>query len=417
MKYYRLASPHPRALFSRNDSQKGLFRMVTTPNPPVRFLRASPGGPVPFEPQFLDSCIPTENPVQSGFRSAGCPYRIYLIRIREFIIRANRVLDDIVKARGLMGPVQSLDIISEKHGSDYHPARIVVHSAGSVFSLVVNVAITDKGKRRLKEDFRLLGHLRGKYGTDFIPHEYIMKEQASCDQDDHGPPMLMFLAEWFEGHHEFHLSAGDGNEGQQVILWDMDRGYAPLGEDEAREVFRQAAFILTSFYDTRTFEEIYPWHHASGDFVVGSAGGKIDVRLITVRQYAPRPVFTEQSEDNRILALELFFTNLTVRMRLDRLDGVGDIAWADDRCVGATIQGFVDGMAQKISAGECDPELFVRFLRTMQSLSASDLAELFHAVFDSYDPAAPDTPVVREHLVNHVLEVYRALREILCRVG
>ncbi len=386
--------------------------MVAPPLLPVRFLRASPGGPVPFEPELLDSRIPTENPVQSGVLQAGCLYRTYLLRIKQFILHHSKVLADVLEAKGLVGPAQSLDIISEKHGSNYHPSRIAVHCAGSAFSLVVNVAITERGKLRVKEDFRLLANLRGKYGTDWVPRGYVMGEQVACDERDHDPPMLMFLAEWFDGYHEFHLSAREGNKALQTVLWDMDQGYAVLGEDETHEVFRQVALILTSFYDTETFEEIYPWHHASGDFVVARQTGRIDVRLITVRQYAPRPVFAEDSEENRILALELFFANLTFRNRLDRLDGVGAVAWAGEQCIRATTQGFLDGMTRKIASGDCDPELFVRFLETMKSLPLNELADLFHAAVESYDSAAPDTPVVREHLVDHVLQVYRSFQEI-----
>lgn len=390
--------------------------MIEPPFLQVRFLRAAPGGPVPFEPKLLDSRIPTENPTQSGCAQAGCSYRTYLARIRSFFLHnIDQVTENLV-ARGFAGAIQSVDIISEKHGSDYHPARIAVHGEDSVFSLVVNVAMTVRGKLRLEEDFRLLQRLRGKYQTDCVPRVYFMGEQAACDENDHDSPMLMFLAEWFDGYHEFHVSARAENDVRQVILWDMDRGYAVLGEDETHEVFRQAAVILTLFYDTQTFEEIYPWHHASGDFVVGRKAGKIDVRLITVRQYAPRPVFTEHSENNRILALGLFLANLTVRMRLDRLDGVGDVAWLDEQCVKATTQGFLDGMKQKIAAGDCDPEFFDRFLHTMQSLPVPELVDLFRAVVESYDPAAPDTPVVTERLVDHVFQVHRCFQEILCRV-
>jgi hypothetical protein len=390
--------------------------MIEPPLLPVRFLRAAPGGPVPFEPKLLDSRIPTENPAQSGTAQAGCPYRTYMARIQSFFLHNISKVADRLAEIGFTESIQSCDIISEKHGSDYHPARIVVHGANRLFCLVVNVALTDRGKLRLEEDFRLLGHLRRKYRTDFIPHEYIMGEQAACEPDDHDPAMLMFLAQWFDGHHEFHLSAVTGNDVYQAILWDMDQGYAVLDAHETYEIFRQAALILTRFYDTQTYEEVFPWHHASGDFVVGRFGGKIDVRLITVRQYAPRPVFPEPSEDNRIMALALFFTNLTVRMRLDRFDGVGDIAWADEQCLIATIQGFLDGMKRKIHTAECGPDLLDRFLKTMQSLSPAELADLFHAVVESYDSEAPDTPVVREHLVDHVFQVYRSLRDIPCPV-
>ena len=42
---------------------------------------------------------------------------------------------------------------------------------------------------------------------------------------------------------------------------DLGHGFVSLRE--AEEIFRQAASVPTSCYDTDTFEEIFPWHHAS----------------------------------------------------------------------------------------------------------------------------------------------------------
>jgi hypothetical protein len=368
---------------------------------------------VPFEPPLLDSRIPLENPTQSGPAQLGCTYRTYLDCIHRFITHHTNVLSDIIADDGSCNSIQSVDIITEKHGSDYHPARIVVHGTDSVCSFVVNVAVTDRGKQRLKEDFRLLGHLRAKYGTAYIPREHVMGEQLASQDDGQCASMLMFLAEWFDGFHEFHLSASSGNEGPQLILWDLDRGYGTLRVEEASEVFRQVALILTFLYDSETFEEVFPWHHASGDFVVSRRHGSIEVRLITVRQYAARPVFEDASEDNRVLALLLFFANLSVRIRLDRLDGVGDLVWAGELSVSAAIQGFLDGMRQKVQAGHCDSELFAGLPNNMRSLSVAEWTGFFQAVLESYDPAAPDTQVVRTHLVDHIFQVYRSVRDIL----
>lgn len=387
--------------------------MVLRPIPPVRFLRAAPGGPVPFESQLLDSRIPTENPLQINSLSTGYTYGTYLQCIHQFIINNSNLLGAIYAESGLSGSIQSIDIISEKHGSDYHPARVAMHGPNAHMSLVVNVAVNDRGKQRLKEDFRLLGRLRSTHETAFVPRPYVMGKEPVPGHA--GADMLMFLAEWFDGFHEFHLSASIDTGEQQLVLWDLDRGYGTLRADEAHEVFRQVAFILTTFYDTRTFEEVFPWHHASGDFVVSRTAGTIDVRLITVRQYAARPVFVEPSASDRVLALLLFFANLTVRMRLDRLDGVGEVAWAGEQSVAGTIQGFMDAMADKVSAGHCEPELFAEFLETIRSLPLAELTGIFHAVLASYDDEAADAPVVRRHLVDHIFHVYRCIQDLLTR--
>ena len=77
----------------------------------------------------------------------------------------------------------------------------------------------------------------------------------------------------------------------------------------------------------------------------------IDVRLISVRQHARRVVFMDDSSENAMKALLLFFANLTLRMRLDRFDGVGEIAWAGRSLRGGTIRGFLDAIQTKAHEG------------------------------------------------------------------
>ena len=36
-----------------------------------------------------------------------------------------------------------------------------------------------------------------------------------------------------------------------------------------------------------------------------------------------------------------FFVNLSIRMRIDRLDGTGELAWAGPQCLPGVIRGFV----------------------------------------------------------------------------
>ncbi len=150
----------------------------------------------------------------------------------------------------------------------------------------------------------------------------------------------------------------------RTILWDTDHGYAFLSDHEAAQIYYKASFILTTFYDPETFEEIFPWHHASGDFVASRENGQMACKLITVRQYAPRLEFYECSPENQVTALLLFLANLTIRMRLDRLDGVGDIVWAGDHSVEATIRGFVDALGRKVEDQTCNQELAIRFLKS-----------------------------------------------------
>ncbi len=84
--------------------------------------------------------------------------------------------------------------------------------------------------------------------------------------------------------------------------------------------------------------------------------GQMACKLITVRQYAPRLEFHKRSPENQVTAMLLFFANLTIRMRLDRLDGVGETVWARDHSVEATIKGVVDGLRRNVE-NQQDQEL------------------------------------------------------------
>jgi len=381
--------------------------------PHIGFYHASPGGPVPMSPARLESHLPLVRPAGGDERSGKLTYRVFFETIARVIVHRvdffagalpERVRED--KAQ-----IERIDVIAEKHGSDYHPARIRVVTAGDELSFVMNVAVTERGRERLEREFHLLRDLAEHFQPCFVPRAYFFGRESYPAQDGLQEVATMFLAEWFEGYHEFHVSSEREDVAQTTILWDMNQGYGHISLEEAKEIFRQAAFILTFYYDTENFREIFPWHHASGDFVVGRPRGKIDVKLITVRQYATRTMFEADSPENRMNALLLFFANLTVRMRLDRTDGVGEIAWAGDHCVEATIQGFYDAMRHKVARGRCHNSLPREFLGNVRCLTLGKMAETFRFAVDSYDEDAPDLPVIRKHLVDHVFKVYEILQD------
>jgi len=70
------------------------------------------------------------------------------------------------------------------------------------------------------------------------------------------------------------------------------------------------------------------------------------VRLITVRGYQPlMSVGDDPSE--KWIPLMHFFLNLSIRMRLDRLDGTGDLVWAEPDCLHGVVSGFLETWQQK----------------------------------------------------------------------
>jgi hypothetical protein len=372
--------------------------------PKIKYLLPSPHGYVPVDEHTWQAPMRL---TRSGADPAhGFTYGRYFKGITDLISREGfRLLVDATR-RQLGEDISTADvegilICAEKHGSDYHPARIEVMVDDRSVPLVMNVALDERGKAWLYREFDVLQYLNRKYDFPFLPRPYFHGEAFP-------PPMLMFLGDWFQGYHEFHLSIDKEDDCQTLVLWDTEKGARYLSRPQMWQTYSQAAKILTLYYDIETFEQVFPWHHAAGDFVVKAQGSSIDVRLVTARQYTP---MLERSAGVSVHdGLLFFFLNLSVRMRLDRLDGVGDVAWADDESVDATLEGFLAGLRIKEQKGAVETGFVAEFVQHIRSLAKEDLSDRFFALVDASDQAAPDMPVIRLHLNRHISKVYRAFQ-------
>lgn len=331
-------------------------------------------------------------------------YGAYLDGIRDVLLRDGCV--QLCRAVGRkqgkeISPdgIREIRIYAEKHGSDYHPARIEVVANEWVTPFVMNVAVTVRGRQRLDREFDVLRMLNRQPGPGFLPVAYLQAETrlslrpGRSSKEDHCPA-AMFLADWFDGFHEFHLSIDEGAGRQRLLVWDADRGATFLSDAQTWATYAGIARILTGYYDLKTFRQIFPWHHAAGDFVVQVGDPSLGVKLITARQYAPMV-----EEMGVFDALLFFLLNLSLRTRLDRLDGVGDIVWAGDTSVAATLAGFCDGV-------RLDGEALGRFLAYVGGIDGEELLNRFEALVDASDPNAPDIPILRRNLKEHA-EVFR----------
>jgi hypothetical protein len=377
--------------------------------PKIHYLSPSPHGHVPLNDLTSQSPMRLTRCGASPAHGSALSYGQYFKGITDVIAKDGyRLLAD-ATARQLARDVSAADIeeiliYAEKHGSDYHPARIEVVVDEFCVPFVMNVAVTARGKARLCREFEVLQYLNGKYDFPFLPWTHFQGEAVL-------PSMLMFLADWFEGYHEFHLSLDKESGSRKLVLWDPEKDRCQLSRPQAWQTYSQAAKILTLYYDLETFEQIFPWHHAAGDFVVKTQKKSIDVRLVTARQYAP---MRDRSEGVSVPdALLFFLLNLSLRMRLDRLNGVGAVAWADDECVDATLEGFLEGLRIKQGKGFIDESFVNGFLQYGRSLAKEDLSYRFHALIDACDQAAPDIPVIRCHLDRHISKFHLALQGLL----
>jgi len=194
-------------------------------------------------------------------------------------------------------------------------------------------------------------------------------------------------------------------------LWDgADR--RSLARELVLPLYRQAAMILTCYYDLFTFEQISAWHHAAGDFIVSVCDNRLDMKLITVREYTPMADNSQQDPGAMIQSMLIFMLNLSLRMRLDRIEGVGEPVWADDRAVTGTIAGFFDGMAQKTGVETLAEPFAVLFKDYIESCTPDDLVDLAGAIVDSYHPEAPETLLIRKHLPRHCETLYHVIKNL-----
>ncbi len=338
----------------------------------------------------------------------------------------------------LLREIGEIIVRTEKHGALYHPASIEVAIRNSRVKFGLNVAVTEIGRNALKKEFNVLRILHEQYKLSYIPKPFLLDETHA---------MVFLLEEWFEDYHEFHIAKSEHGE-ERVKLWEYGRGDRFLSHEQSFKIYRQIAMILTLYYDIENYRMIFPWHHAAGDFVArirsysnpptppfskggnifnafdtgnnqknpplekGDIGGfseeKIDVKLTTVRGYEPFMAFDEDEMPHPALALFYFLLHLSVQMRLDRLDGVGDIVWADEKCVDATLTGFFQVIEQKNDFKKCCGSA-TTFLNVLKSFKKNDLRETFKPLLDQYEQTK-DFHVIRENLEDHIGRLYLTLR-------
>jgi hypothetical protein len=292
-------------------------------------------------------------------------------------------------------------VVLEKHGEFYHPARIDILIYERVISLALNVAVTPAGGDCMAGEVAALSRVAQRLPVGTVPMVFGYAEVP-------GPrnlTMPMFLADWFTGFHEFHLSMSPRDGRQGMVVWDTQTEPFYLSESQQVDVYRQVAFLLTRAYDPDTTEQIYPWHHAAGDFIVRVNGASVDLRLITVRQYAPTLDGGDGglNDEARLMALLVFFLNLTLRNRIDRLNGTGEPAWAVPLAVAATVAGVIEAL----SADHKD--LFIAFL---DSYEVSDLLEVLQVVAERYALMPMEKDLISAQLASHGEQLIEALQAV-----
>jgi hypothetical protein len=306
--------------------------------------------------------------------------------------------------------INEITISLEKHGPFYHPSKIEAVTENSAIPFVLNVAVSQIGIECIHKEYFTLKKLDSEFSNSFIPAVYGRYDFTGRDNLQIG----MFIGEWFEGYSEFHISKDPSDGKEKILIWDNLNGNFFISADKAIEIYRQASMIMTCFYNVHTFEQIFPWHHAAGDFVVKQTGDSLDVKLITARQYASLFQTKVQIKDQGLIfeGLLMFIVVLSIRMRLDRIDGTGDIAWADNMSVDGTIKGFREGIKIKTKSRVIPYNFIDEFRIYLQSRSENELLELSKAIINSFNQSAPDISVICRNLAKHSSELFHALKNL-----
>jgi len=354
----------------------------TTPLPRDRFYRTHKKNPEPSDSvtygeyvEAITTYLSQENfrPVRSAARRL-CPH-----------VSGGEIPDDI-------------RIFLVKHGEYYHPCRVEMQFSGQPLNCVLNGAVSQPGLSFIHKECRLMDHLNTSFPYAFIPGVFDAGEVFINEIR----PIRLFIGEWFDGYYEFHLSRNPQKDTTGIIVWDESGPPFFLNEIQTVQLFEEAAHILTAYYNPLSLEQISSWHHAAGDFVVKITGNRPVVKLITVRNYGPLVDEPDKDLGTVLDCLLIFLLNLSIRIRLDRLDGVGDAAWAGKPALKGCVQGFFKGLDRQTHAGIIPAELVDGFKTYLSSFTSKDLINWATTVVDGYHPDTFGLVLIHRNLDHHI---------------
>ena len=371
----------------------------------ARYLFSSSKGDVPLDEKTLDRAF-LVNPFDAH---PFLKLRDYFQAIERFIQDRLGVLLEKSKAALPLDRLSEILIRSEKHGTLYHVASVELPGDGPKTKFAISTAFSEPRIKALLQEFGTMGFLNRKFRYPYLPRVYLA-EEAPCSNPRGTETVGMCVSEWLEGYHEWHLTV-DQNGKQSLLVWDTEKGNRRASKKENQALFREASRILTLYYDAKTYRQIYPWHHAAGDFVVKSVGKTVEVRLTTARNYLPLISFPEKADTNRLTALVAFLLNMSVQMRLDRIEGVGEPLWAQEEVVRPCLEGFFGALQTMKAQGRCawgggpDPATLLK------KFSQEEFQRLYAPLMESYRREKPsDFKVVEANLEAHIAALSRALQ-------
>ncbi len=375
----------------------------------TRYFFSSPEGDLPVSEEMMQRPFvlrPLEN---HPFMSLGDFFQA----TRDFLWQGEgerlfHLMNGPTNSEGQMGRIQQLIIRYEKYGALYQivSAEVVTEETKKKYGVIA--ALTPEGKKTLEREYDLLSWLNDKYAYSLIPRIYF-KDKVEIGHPGKTEIIDMALSTWFDGYHEWHFS-GDKNNAEGISIWNMERGFQSATTDVIGEIIRQASKILTLYYDPITNHQIYPWHHGAGDFIVRIDEDGVDVRLISVRGYDKAVSPLKENITDPIEPILYFFLNMTVRMRIDKFEGMGDPVWSVASILPAVLSGFLEGLKQKEEEGRVENHISEKMLLYMKDMSRKALHDRLVRQIEVYRGIDPiDFSCMYKHIEAHADELYRAI--------
>ena len=374
----------------------------------MRFYLSNQDNPVNKNHELWNQPLPVSRqagpPSDDGLSTMVLTYGEYFSAVETFIDTCPEYFSNLKEPSP-----DNVSVFLEKHGAFYHPSRITASMGSRMNEVVLNVAFSETGREYLENEYKTLKSLGKKYAYPFLPKVYACREIGV----DTSRTVSMFMGEWFSAYHEFHVSDLSIDNSRYIRVWDPIDKRIFVSTNQGRSIYEQAAMILTACYDIETFEQIASWHHAAGDFVVNlGVPDAPRVKLVTVRRYAPLLEAVENTAEAILNGLLLFLLNLSIHMRLDRLDGVDDICWIDDFVVEGTLTGFFKGLELQLIGSLIPEGLSEYFKLFLTDMAADDLLGLFVSIANRMPPGSSDFQVIQPHLEGHADAFFRGIQTL-----
>jgi len=304
--------------------------------------------------------------------------------------------------------ISSVKVFLEKHGAFYHPLKIkVVLNNSETCSFVMNGAVSSRGLLLIKNEYDLLLKINQMYSQCYLPQIYGL-DFVAIDKGRVG----FFLGQWFEGYKEFHVT--DGRDKRQIAIWESDGSCKYVKLSQGFTIYQEISRILTYYYNLETFEQISSWHHAAGDFIVNMEDDKLDVRMITVREYLPLTQFAAEKGDknkNILPSLLLFFLNLTIRVRLDRLNGTGKTIMVDISVLHSVVKGFLSALDEKSKIYDYG-DLKEHFIEFFLQFDLEQIIEIVEKGVELSSSNPREIILIRENIEVHCRQLYLNIKNI-----